>query len=294
MTSLFWSSTYQPRRIFGWRDILQNWNTTLAMPSYVTTVLNNLHLATLHTPDYPLSHFLDFVNNEQEGIAWLIYETISLRSLNGTIRLDYVKQLLDLVDDLDGPFPNFAGSPSGTIREFVNYRLTRNELDYVQMMPELISPSVSPPAHHYTHYMHLSRPSVTPAQHCTQVSRPSSSTQSFTIELRILRDLKNTSSSYDDVIRISKNKDGSYNIIYHDQSSQTKSKTLFMTRPELLKYLSNTLRLMTLDKEPFEAMQVIMPNAPSVLISIHDLTSQNRDLIYDTMESTMDNWPVKA
>jgi hypothetical protein len=202
-----------------------------------------------------------------------------------------VKQLLDLVDNLDGPFPKFAGSPSGTIREFVNYRLTRNELDYVQMMPELISPSVSPFAYNY---IPVSRPSVSPAHDYTQVSRPSSSTQSFTIDLRILRDLKTSSSSYDDVIRISNNKDGSYNMIYHDQSSRTKSKTLFMSRPEVLKYLSNTLRLMTLDKEPFEAMQVIMPNAPSVLISIHDLTSQNRDLIYDTMESTMDNWPVKA
>jgi hypothetical protein len=98
----------------------------------------------------------------------------------------------------------------------------------------------------------------------------------------------------DDVISLQEKGKGLYDLKYYDQESKVYTKVNNMSGTEVMKYLSNTLRLLTLDKDPFDKLQLIMPNSPSVMLNIDDLTSQTRDLIYDSVEVMMDNWPVKV
>jgi hypothetical protein len=52
------------------------------------------------------------------------------------------------------------------------------------------------------------------------------------------------------------------------------------------------LRMLTIDEKPFEYLQVSLPSMPTILLKPQNLTSQARDLIYDSMEMTMDDWPI--
>lgn len=273
MSSMLWNSSHQPRRIFGWSDILSKWNSTYESCEFVQTVLTNLRMSTIGAVNYPLSHFLDFLNHEQEGIAWFLYETIDMRYKENMLRSDYVRELLDIVENLDGYFPHFPNSPDCTIRDFVNMHLTASERSYVQMMPPLLS--------------FASHPSLSPRtpSHSVKVTKKVPSE----ITIRVMRD--NTNTKKDDIIRIANKNDGTYSISYHDQESGVKTKTVSMEREDVLKYMSTTLRMMTLDTDPFVSIQFLMPNAPSVVIGINDLTSQTRDLIYDSVDGLMNHWP---
>jgi hypothetical protein len=313
MPSLVWNTHNQPRRIFGWRDILSNWAYTQQTPSYVQSVLNNLQLVVIRANSYPLSHFTDFLNHEQEGIAWFLYEVITYRSIEGTIELAYVKGLLDLIDDLDVPFPLFLNSPEGSIRHFVEDNLSNEELEYVDMVPPLIpiphsaytnlpppafpvhrtapapappAASPAPPAPASTVRLSHTAPVFTPA--ATKKSSP------YPMKIRVLRKSYNHDMNMDDVISLQEKGKGLYDLKYYDQESKVYTKVNNMSGTEVMKYLSNTLRLLTLDKDPFDKLQLIMPNSPSVMLNIDDLTSQTRDLIYDSVEVMMDNWPVKV
>ena len=270
MAVQIWNSTYQPRRIFGWREILQAWSDTMVTPDCVMTVYMNLNAHS--NVNFPLSHFLDFVNHEQEGITWLLFEVLGSRQMDEDIPLDYVREILDHVENLDVPFPTFVGTPSMTIRKYVNFMLTGDELEYVNMMPPLV-------------YYLESAPYPTQKM-LPMLPRPSK------ITIRVLRN--SGVDKNDDLIHITNNYDDTFNVVYTDLTSDTKTKTSYMPRIDVLRYLSNTLRLMTLDMDPFEGVQILMPNAPSVLLGINALTSQTRDLIYDTVECMMDNWPRKA
>ena len=272
MAFQIWNSSYQPRRIFGWREILQKWSDTAMTPDYVLSVYANLsEIAKASAVTIPLSHFLDFVNHEQEGIAWLLFEIVGSRGSGYEVPLAYVRDILDHVNDLDAYFPTFVGSPSMTIRDFVDSTLTEEELDYVQMMPPLVAFVESEFAFAPQGQKTLPHPSK--------------------ITIRVLR--KPDTGKNDDLIYITNNYDDTFNLVYTDQTSDTKTKTSYMPRADVLRYLSNTLRLMTLDMDPFEGVQFLMPNAPSVLLGINSLTSQTRDLVYDTVECMMDNWPRK-
>lgn len=247
-------------------------------PEYVLTVYANLtEIAKASAVTIPLSHFLDFVNHEQEGIAWLLFEIVGSRGSGYDVPLAYVREILDHVDNLDDHFPIFIGSTSMTIREFVDSNLTTEELDYVQMMPPLTDYVESDVAFAFA--------SVPASQEQKMLPHPSM------ITIRVLR--KPDTGKNDDLIYITNNYDDTFNLVYTDPTSDTKTKTSYMPRADVLRYLSNTLRLMTLDMDPFEGVQFLMPNAPSVLLGINSLTSQTRDLVYDTVECMMDNWPRK-
>ena len=264
-----WSPTHQPRRIFGWKGIFDEWRATQEMPLYVRIVMKNLDIASRNYTYFPVSHFLDFVNHEQEPMAWLVYEFVSHRIKHGgtQLNLEFLRSIVDLINNLDSMFPMFPSAPFTSIREFLEDNLTNDEIDYVQMLPRLIPLPASP----------------------TVVKKASSPSEMI---IRVLR--KGMSAKEDDIIYITNNYDGTYNIVYNDQVSEIKTKTSYVQQHDLLKYLSTTLRLMTLDTDPFESIQCIMPNAPSVMISTNDLTSQTRDLIYDTVEGLMVNWPRVA
>jgi hypothetical protein len=52
--------------------------------------------------------------------------------------------------------------------------------------------------------------------------------------------------------------------------------------------------MLTVDEEPFESVQFTLPSMPTIMVSPENLTSQTRDLIYDSVEATMAYWPVRA
>ena len=124
-------------RVFGWKELLEEWNQTFQLPAQAKRVQDNLQSATnpngTHNP--PLSQFLTYLNYEQEGIAWFLYECVSIRWMYNEIPLNYIRGLVDEIENLDANFPLFPGSPHNqTIREFVNANLNADELDQVQML----------------------------------------------------------------------------------------------------------------------------------------------------------------
>lgn len=284
-----WSVDSQTRRIFGWRNILQNWSETLTAPAYVTTILDNLKVASdpsyNYSYNYPVTHFLSFLNEEDEGIKWLIYEAVALRWMYGSIRTDYLAGLVDYTD-VDTYFPTFVGSPgqSVTVRQFLESQLTPHELNLVGMMPRLVAPP---------------RPLVrtlyrTPPLSATSARAPAAPAATHTrypeIQLRFIR--KDESKINDDIFSIVRKEADLFDIRYNDMDAKVKQHTLGLGRTEVLKHLSYSLRLLTLDEEPFASVQLIVPGMPSILLSPKNLSSSTRDLLYDTVERTMSNWPV--
>ena len=313
---LLWRSN-SSHRVYGWNDILSEWNATLNQAPYVETVIENIRAATNqdgnHSPR--LSQFLTYVNYEQDAMKWLLYEFIAIRWLWGSIRLDYVRGVLDEIDSLDSHFPAFPGSPTCTLRQFVVSNLDEEELEYVQMMPALVPMTplrsttyAAPPA--------LRRQSSTRAAgdnspiYPTLSERFASASASAPapaqiqakrvppIMIRVIRSLE--ANDRDDVIKITpkkatdENGEKLFTITYNDQDSSFSTKVKKMDEGAVLQYLSNFLRLLTVDEEPFESVQFTFPTLPTVLVTPKNLTSQTRELVYETVETMVANWPVWA
>jgi len=284
---MFWNpNAPQQTRIFNWRSILQEWSQSLVPTPYIETVQKNLQAATEypHSYSFPLTHFLTYLNEEQEGIAWLIYEICSTRWMYGHVRSDYLRGLVLLVDDLDQGFPAFVGSPydSTTIREFLEGQLTPEELDTVNIMPRLVS---LPPSIQRERFEARQRHRASASVAATAQAQPL-----LPITLRFIR--AGLDSKHDDIVNIYRMNDDAFKITFRDGDGKLKTRARNLTRTEVMEYLSNTLRLVAIDEEPFANMQILTPNMPTVVINPKNMTSQTRDLIYDTVETTMNNWPV--
>ena len=274
-----WNTTTQNSRIFGWAEILQSWSDNLRTSPYIETVRDNLRFATEfpHSYSFPLSHFTNYLNQEQEGIKWLIYEICAVRWMFGRVCVDYLRDLVDLVD-LDSGFPEFVGSPgrTQTIREFLENQLTGDEMYSVHMMPRL--EAYSPPSPPRV----VRRPAAAAAVAAAHTKRSP-------IVLRFLRDCDKEN---DDVLKIYPTGTDVYTVFFNDMQSEMKSRARSFNRADVLKHLSNVLRLVEMDEDPYKSVQLIAPNVPTVIFNTKSLTSQLRDLIYDTVEVTMDHWPV--
>lgn len=313
---LLWRSN-SSHRVYGWNDILNEWNATLNQAPYVETVIENIRAATNqdgnHSPR--LSQFLTYVNYEQDAMKWLLYEFIAIRWLWGSIRLDYVRGVLDEIDSLDSYFPSFPGSPACTVRQFVVSNLDEEELEYVQMMPALV-PMTPLRSTTYAAPPPLRRQSSTRAAadnspiyptlserfSAASASAPSAAqTQAKRVPpimIRVIRSLE--ANDRDDVIKITpkkatdENGEKLFTITYNDQDSSFNTKVKKMDEAAVMQYLSNFLRLLTVDEEPFESVQFTFPTLPTVLVTPKNLTSQTRELVYETVETMVANWPVWA
>lgn len=282
-----WSLYNLPTRVFGWDELLLQWSTSGVQPVQVYRVLENLK-----TLNYPITHFLHYLNNEQDGILWLLFEIVSWRTSTsngnwfwaGTPRLDYVKELLDHVENLDAGFPNFPGSPRhhATVRQFLVGNLNSAQLDEVNMMPPLLR---TPPVQR----------TLWPAQNQNQCGSSSMDEDEDTYAgfvLRVIRKNTPKSGSQDDVLTIRKVSDNSYDLFYTDKSSSVRTVTRGMDRASVLNNFSVILRSLQSDDDPFAFVQVLPPNMPTIMVDIENLYSDTRDLIYDSIECTMDNWPL--
>ena len=269
-----WNNETQIRRIFGWADLLKEWNDSLIPSSYITTVINNLRASSNPNSEYdfPLSHFTTFLNDEDEGLKWLIYEIVAQRWMYvNSIQTAYLSELVDRVD-VNSYFPAFVGSPltTKTVREFLEENLTQTELDDVNMMPRLVN---------VTNY--------------TFSAAPVEKKNPYGFVLRFLRPehLEAEEGSHDTIVRIHKALNGLYDLYFKDED--IKNKAVNLTRQQLLRYLSVHLRSLVIDDDPYKSVQILPPNAPSVLYNLTRVDrAAVRDLIYDSLEVSMDTWPT--
>ena len=284
MNPRLWNANTNVRCI-GWADLLEEWIETLVEPSQVRTFLDNLSAACYTNSTYQPTYnqLITFLNNEQIALKWFLYESIARGWLWGT-RIDFVQKLVDEIDNLDGCFPAFPGSPWTymTIRTWVNENLTEEQLGQVNMMPPLSAFNYS---YGYSTPRRVPRPLNPPSIRETRSLRSLPK-----LEFRIIR---NVTTKEDDTVLIENNGD-SYTIRYIDSQSNIKFMNKDLSRYTVIDSLRMTLRLLSIDEEPFEFLQVSIPSMPSIMVKPENLTSQTRDLIYDSVEATMDNWPTRV
>jgi len=238
---------------------------------------------------------------EEEGMKWFLYECIMRKHTWPS--LEFGVFIRNLTDDiaLDTGFPIFPGSPRNiTVRAFLENHLSPPEIHFLDLMPSLI------PIPTYSNGFGESRGfPASPASLASPASpaspRPTASTsftntaprqKNATFQIRIIRSLDGQEE--DDIIYLSKNGD-LFNFSYVDPTT-TDGKPTRMTvkglnSNEVLTRLSYTFRLMALDSLPFEAVQLLVPGYPCVVLPVKELDSYTRDLIYDTVDDTMKNWP---
>jgi hypothetical protein len=274
------------------------------MPVYVEIVMANLKEACNPDSSYEptIEQFLRYFNHEQSAIAWFLFENVTHRWMWSTPRLDYVRDLVDHVESLDGYFHDFPGSPgrTQTIRQWLTANLDEDELEYVDMMPALVrmpqaqaqAQAQTPSTWVYQTPTRPTRPASTNAPG-RRSSLPETTPRYATIQFRLLRE-DNDKANQDDIITINKAANDLYTVRYNDQQGGVKTTTQDLTASQVQTFLSNTFRLLTVDNQPFHNVQVTLPGLPSIMVAPEDLDSQTRDLIYDSVEMTMDNWPILA
>jgi hypothetical protein len=161
-----------------------------------------------------------------------------------------------------------------TVRQFLTENLTESEMQEVSMMPQLMNT-----------YSYSTTPSTNQNTRNT-IRLP------YCFQLRFIRKncLEKNELASDTVVTIFKNNNSTYDLQFKEDI--TKNKTSGLTRSQILKYLSVHLRSVATDDDPFDCVQFLPPNAPSVLYSMEKIDySDVRDLIYDSLEISMDTWP---
>lgn len=285
-----------------------------------------------HNPT--INDFLRYFNWEQEGIKWFLYETIALRWMWGESRLDYVRDTIQEIDSLNSTFPKFPGSNSETtIRHFLDTHLNEAERVYLGLLEPTVAgnaeesdsevdsaetrsvegdisenflPTLRTPPR--TRSPSFLEPPPAPLRQVDTSNRPQVEVQSTlspypastyypnypSISIHLIR--HDLGKKHDDVITIGKygRQNPSYSIKFEDKHSKIPLRsTAGLTRGQVLQYLSVVLRLMNIDNEPFEAVQLMIPHMPTVLLP-YKMDSQTRELFYESIENTMDNWPLNA
>lgn len=283
-TERLWDSEEQNVTVFNWTEILEEWNESLTMHPYVQTVIDNLKAAADPDSEYnfPLSHFLKYLNWEKDGIAWFLYEVVSMRWMWGESRLDYVKELVHRPDvKLDEGFPVFPGSPRNyrTVRKFLTDSLSADELEYLDMAPNR-PPPITPPRPIRV----SSNPPAAPVKENKKYS---------SIQLFLQRPDKNGKGQPDDIIHILKESNMLHSILYKDGDANISYTIADLGKREVVEYIRNIVNLNRFDRQGFEYIQFAWPGAPSVLLPQHT-TAEERDLVYDAIERTIDNWPLNA
>ena len=140
-------SAIPPRMIFGWKTILRNWNSPTTSQPYIQKLRDNLR-ATVD-PTYistsPFRHFYKYLNAEQEGLAWFLYECSilprhygPLGDRSGYLILDLIKKTIDAIPTVDIAFPCFPDAPQCTIREYIQNNFNRHELTIINLSERLV------------------------------------------------------------------------------------------------------------------------------------------------------------
>ncbi len=324
-SAYLWDDEHQPRIISGWEEILMAWDESLTMPAFVQTVIENLKAASNWDSgkDYPLSHFLKFFDYEHAAMKWFIYEVVALRWMWGESRIDYLRNLIAIVD-IDSEFPFFPGAPKHmTIRQFLEEHLNADEKEYVEMPPypvttrqgnmtvridstgrRIITTNDNPQSVQSSGIVTPQRtaeppqPPQTPQKAPKEVTPPAApkkekkqkKVNSYpSIQIRFNRE-----SGEDDVINIRPEEDSfNYRINFTDHENDFTHTMKDMTEYDVQVYLSQIFRMSQRDQDPYQNIQVNLPGRPSVMFK-PDISSETRELIYDSVETVMVNWPKIA
>lgn len=283
-----WSSTSNAVT-YDWNALFEQWAARSVVPAPVKTVQVNLKAATdpqnRHNPS--ISQFLNFLNfpAEQEGVYWLLHEIVSSRWMFGEIRVDYVREIAKAID-IDIHFPHFPGAPDSslTVREFLESNLSNKEFSSLHL------DAAVPDA--YAVEDNFEDEEVEEVEAEVKVNYP-------TTHILIIRN--KDAKAMDDDITILKTGRDSYIYRYKDTNAKMCSGETHMTcqkvnisASEVIASLRYTLNFLVIDTMPFESIQVMIPGLPSIMLNTADVTAMNRDVIYDAMEMTMRNWPVKV
>lgn len=283
-----WSSTSNAVT-YDWNALFEQWAARSVVPAPVKTVQVNLKAATdpqnRHNPS--ISQFLNFLNfpAEQEGVYWLLHEIVSSRWMFGEIRVDYVREIAKAID-IDIHFPHFPGAPDSslTVREFLESNLSNKEFSSLHL------DAAVPDA--YAVEDNFEDEEVEEVEAEVKVNYP-------TTHILIIRN--KDAKAMDDDITIRKTGRDSYIYRYKDTNAKMCSGETHMTcqkvnisASEVIASLRYTLNFLVIDTMPFESIQVMIPGLPSIMLNTADVTAMNRDVIYDAMEMTMRNWPVKV
>jgi len=117
-------TTSQPTRVFGWSNILSDWNTLNFKPEEISTVLNNLT-----NTDCPTEYFLTYFNMEHDALKWFLYECVASSWMwDGAPQMKHIEAVVPLVNT-NSRFPAFPGSPSETVKQFLRRNLHTEQLD---------------------------------------------------------------------------------------------------------------------------------------------------------------------
>lgn len=283
-----WSSTSNAVT-YDWNALFEQWAARSVVPAPIKTVQVNLKAATdpqnRHNPS--ISQFLNFLNfpAEQEGVYWLLHEIVSSRWMFGEIRVDYVREIAKAID-IDIHFPHFPGAPDSslTVREFLESNLSNKEFSSLHL------DAAVPDA--YAVEDNFEDEEVEEVEAEVKVNYP-------TTHILIIRN--KDAKAMDDDITILKTGRDSYIYRYKDTNAKMCSGETHMTcqkvnisASEVIASLRYTLNFLVIDTMPFESIQVMIPGLPSIMLNTADVTAMNRDVIYDAMEMTMRNWPVKV
>jgi hypothetical protein len=300
-SSPLWSSNFAVT-VFDWASLLDQWQARSVVPLPLRTVQVNLKAATnprsAHNP--PISQFLQYMNypEEKEGVYWMLHEIIAGRWMFDTFRMDYLRALVNRVD-IDVAFPVFPGAPnsSQTVREFLHSNLSVKEYATLDLMPPLLD-------EYEPGYEYEAEEEAEAEEVASPAAAVSSSSVAATPEIKyptaqilIIRDTNKP--NCDDKIIVAKKGEDSYNFTYtdnmanNDKASMTCLKRQINSR-EVITSLRYILNFLVIDNEPFQSIQVLLPGLPSIMLNTNNVTPANRDTIYDAMEMTMRNWPLKV
>jgi hypothetical protein len=286
-----WSHSSQNSRVFGWTSILAAWNQG-SNPQEVSTLLDNLSRD--HCP--PVGHFFTYLNEEQDGLKWFIYECVASSWMwNTGPRLLFIRETLDLIENLESTFPPFPGSPCGTqtVRQFLTENLSNDQLAYINMMPTLVHFGASAASAGIAAFAGAAAASAPPTAARVALHRGQ---RNGHIRFHVIRDVASNGKT-DDVITIHKVGEDRYSYTYKDATSMSKKKECVhpnLSGSDVISMLRNLFNLLLLDVEPFQRLQVMLPTTPSILLKMSSLDSTTRDHLYDSVETVMKNWPVYA
>lgn len=317
-----WDTYISPPITFGWVGLLSEWNESLLMPHQIKVLIDNLQAASDWSSDYqniPLDHFLRYLNFEKEAIQWFIYEVIAMRWMWGESRLDYVAYLINQRPDLihlESTFEAFPGSPNDTqtLRQFLTAHLNEEELTYVNMPPPLRNPTYPPAGPSKMNITISFSKNGDVASRCISSSNASSQMDDeddlprlvqprpivvkkkpvhSPILFRFCKKRAPGNSKTDELMWLHKIGENEYTFVYNDKKGTQKHTVKNLTRIGVHRYLSTTFRMMHMDTDPYEAIQIEFPHLPVIIVNTK-MRSEDRDLIYDALYLTFDSWPVHS
>jgi len=111
---------------------------------------------------------------------------------------------------------------------------------------------------------------------------------------RTANGMAQTDSRLDDTLRIQKLGENNVRVTYSERSEDgTLMDTTLMTYQKLIHYLYRVFWMLSLDEDPFQSVQFIVPGYPTTLIRVDSLRGQLAGVM-EILTTTMFQWPTIA